>query len=374
MRLTHSTPALLSLLVASFSSPVTAGPFPRAMLDDMGLSFLMPRQCVAYCGVQSQYCCTQGQACYTVGTIAGCSTAPPPGYAAPTNAAGGYVVYTLTLTETNLSPYTTLSTSYYQQAPTTAAAPAPTVAAGPAYCDVSLGQTSCGSICCASFQRCAKEDQCEARPESTLFPIVPVPVPTIGSYSAPYRPTSTGLSTVTNTVSATTTAPFLAPATASGSVLPTAFPVASGGGLSAGAIAGIVIGVIAGLLLLLLLCFCCIVKTGFDGLLAIFGLGKRKRRSTERIETVEHYSRHGSQAGSRRDQHTGWFGGPAKVDAGRKKKSSGFGGLGAVGAGLAGLALVLGLKRKNDKSEKPARSDISSSYYTDSYTGTSASK
>lgn len=61
------------------------------------------------------------------------------------------------------------------------------------------------------------------------------------------------------------------------------------------------------------------------------------------------------------------------MDSSRKKKSSGFGGLGAVGAGLAGLALVLGLKRKNDK-EKPARSDISSSYYTDSYTGTSASQ
>jgi hypothetical protein len=62
------------------------------------------------------------------------------------------------------------------------------------------------------------------------------------------------------------------------------------------------------------------------------------------------------------------------VDESRKKKSSGFGGLGAVGAGLAGLALILGLKRRHDRKEKASRSDISSSYYTDSYTGTSASK
>jgi len=142
--------------------------------------------------------------------------------------------------------------------------------------------------------------------------------------------------------------------------------------LSGGAIAGIVIGTIAGIILLLLICFCCIVKAGFDGLLALFGFGKRRRR-TERIETVERYSRHGSGTASRRDTHTGWFGRPARVDETRKKKSGGFGGLGAVGAGLVGLAVILGLKRRHDRKEK-ARSDISSSYYTDSYTGTSASK
>jgi hypothetical protein len=92
-------------------------------------------------------------------------------------------------------------------------------------------------------------------------------------------------------------------------------------------------------------------------------------------------SRHGSGTASRRDHHNGWFGaGAATSGGGRrpapppKKKSSGLGGLGMVGAGLLGMAAVLGLKRKSDKkSEKPPRSDISSSYYTDSYTGTSAS-
>jgi hypothetical protein len=149
--------------------------------------------------------------------------------------------------------------------------------------------------------------------------------------------------------------------------------------LSGGAIAGIVIGTIAGVILLLLFCFCCIVKAGFDGLLALFGLGNRRnRRSRERVEVVEErYSRHGSGTASRRDTHTGWFGAggrPARVTETRKKKSSGFGGLGAVGAGLLGLAVVLGLKRRHDKKQMAERSDISSSYYTDSYTGTSASK
>lgn len=61
----------------------------------------------------------------------------------------------------------------------------------------------------------------------------------------------------------------------------------------------------------------------------------------------------------------------------KRKEKSGFGGLGVVGAGLLGLAAVLGLKRNHDKKEKSHRgdrSDISSSYYTDSFTGTSASK
>jgi hypothetical protein len=42
---------------------------------------------------------------------------------------------------------------------------------------------------------------------------------------------------------------------------------------------------------------------------------------------------------------------------------------------LLGLAAVLGLKRRADnKKEKRPRSDVSSTYYTDSFTGTSASK
>jgi hypothetical protein len=149
--------------------------------------------------------------------------------------------------------------------------------------------------------------------------------------------------------------------------------------LSGGAIAGIVIGTIAGVILLLLFCFCCILKAGFDGLLAIFGLGNRRnRRSRERVEVVEErYSRHGSGTASRRDTHTGWVGAggrPARVTETRKKQSSGFGGLGAVGAGLLGLAVILGLKRNRDRKEMVERTEVNSSYYTDSLTGTSESK
>ena len=93
--------------------------------------------------------------------------------------------------------------------------------------------------------------------------------------------------------------------------------------------------------------------------------------------TEERYSRHGSGA-SRRETHGGWFGvgRPSRVSETRKKKSSGFGGLGAVGAGLLGLAVLLGLKRRSSRKdrEKRERSDLGSSYYTDSFTGTSASK
>jgi hypothetical protein len=173
-------------------------------------------------------------------------------------------------------------------------------------------------------------------------------------------------------VSATTTEPFTPPATASGSSI-SVTSSHNGGGLSPGAIAGIVIGVIAGIILLLLFCFCCIIKAGFDGLLALFGLGKKRRRSTERVEVVEErYSRHGSGTG--RNTHNTWFGAPrpARVTETRKKKSSGLGGMGFVGAGLVTLAALLGLKRRHDRKEKPDRSDISSSYY--SYTDTSASK
>lgn len=70
-----------------------------------------------------------------------------------------------------------------------------------------------------------------------------------------------------------------------------------------------------------------------------------------------------------------------RVEETRKKKSSGMGGLGAVGAGLVGMAVLLGLKRKEDerRDEKmrpgptTTVTDISSTYYTDSYTATSAS-
>ncbi|KAL2076207.1 hypothetical protein VTL71DRAFT_1150, partial [Oculimacula yallundae] len=365
MRLSQTPPSLISLLftVLAQTDLVNAGPYPKDDIHDLGFAFLQPRQCVMYCGVENKYCCTEGQGCFTTSNIAFCTaTAGLLG-----GGAGGYGVYTTTWTDT----ITRTSTVSYGMATTPAVVvpvPAPTAADAPLICTTSLGQSSCDKICCAANQRCAGPNTCTAYSSTYLG---------TSTYVAPVRPTSGGVSTATSIVSATTTVPFQAPATASGSV----FPVVEsngGGGLSGGAIAGIVIGVIAAIIILLLLCFCCIAKAGFDGLLAIFGLGKKKRRSTERIEVTEEYRRHGSHAGtaSRRDAHTGWFGRskPARVSE-KRKKEGGFGGLGMVGAGLLGLAAVLGLKRNHDKKEKSNRSEFTgSSYSYDTYTtDTSAS-
>jgi hypothetical protein len=370
MRFSQTPPSLISLLLVALSqiNTANAGPFPKDTLHDLlGLGWLQPRDCASYCGAENQYCCTTGQACYTnAQNVAYCSAGA---------AVTGYGVYTTTWTETDLVTYTSTYSSYYQIATTTQVwASASTYTAVPAICTTSLEETSCGTICCAANQRCAYAGSCTAYSSSSYF--------ATSTYSAPLRPTSGGVSTHTSTASATTTEPFIAPATATGSTLPIT-SASTSHGLSAGAIAGIVIGTIAGVILLLLLCFCCIVGTIFDGLLGLFGLGKKRNRDrrTERIEVTERYSRHGSGTASRRDTHTGWFGGggrPARVVETRRteKKSSGFGGLGYVGAGLIGLAAILGLKRREDRKAKSnaARSDISSSYYTDSYTGTSASK
>jgi hypothetical protein len=154
--------------------------------------------------------------------------------------------------------------------------------------------------------------------------------------------------------------------------------------LSGGAIAGIVIGVLAAIGLLILICFCCIVRAGFHGILSLLGLRNNdKKKKTERVETVERYSRHNSRVSgsgaSRRDTHSGWFGSrPSRVEETRKKKSS-WGGFTAITAGLVGLAVILGLRRRSKRKEEEKQrrrpvSDISSSYYSYSYTGTSASK
>ena len=369
MRLSNTPPTLLSLIFIAFSHipAITAIPFD---LQEFGFAWLQDRG-YGNCGADLQYTCTAGQSCSTTVNAAGTPIAFCG--AAAASVGGGaysYAVYTTTYTETDLVLRTSTYTSSWEAAATTSVYVAPAAA----ICTPSLGQQSCGVICCASTQACAGSGWCTDTATSLWSYTAPAPTVT-STYSAPLRPTSGGVTTATSVVAATTTQPFIAPATASGSTLPVTAH-SSSGGLSGGAIAGIVIGVIAGIIILLLICFCCCLKAGFDGLLALFGLGKRRRRSTEKIETVERYSRHGSGTASRRDTHTGWFGrssGPTRVTEERKKSSSGFGGLGAVGAGLIGLAVLLGLKRRHDRKEKVARSEVHSSYYTDSYTGTSAS-
>ncbi|CAD6447180.1 c582c63f-ca59-41c8-bcc5-ec511796b3d3 [Sclerotinia trifoliorum] len=375
MRLSQAQPQILSLLLLTIfhSSPLSASPLPKDELYDLGLSYLMERTCASPCGADSQYCCAAGDACYTSsGDIAYCSA----------SSTAGWAVFTTTYTKTGLQVGTSTYSSY--TAATTSSGSA-------AICDTTVGQTSCGPICCASDQMCEYSGQCTGRTSLWTYTTT-----TSGTYSAPLRPTS-GASTKTNTVSATTTEPFIPPATASGSTLP--LTGASSNNLSAGAIAGIVIGTILGVILLLLLCFCCVVKGLWDSVLGIFAGGRRSRRQEggavrTRIETVERisrHSRHGSAAGGAaaatyREQQTGFFGGartdkPMRVVETRKKKSSGMGGLGAMGAGLVGMAALLGLKKKEDgrRDEKmrpgptATETDIGSTYYTDSYTATSVS-
>ncbi|KAG7130500.1 hypothetical protein HYQ46_009900 [Verticillium longisporum] len=158
-------------------------------------------------------------------------------------------------------------------------------------------------------------------------------------YSAPYRVTST---TFTNSAGSATSTGVVG----TGTAIPNEGDNGEdggtgGGGLSAGAIAGIVIGTLAGIALLILICFCCIAR----GLWALLCGGKKKKddRRRERTEVYEEHYRGGSRmpsTHSRRDRHTGWFGGrPASASARRdpeKDRSSGAKWLG-LGAGAATL-------------------------------------
>lgn len=232
----------------------------------------------------------------------------------------------------------------------------PVVTAVP--CSSALKEIPCGGICCAAGQICQYQGQCAAIAgggadfSASYFNSIQ------NTGSAFLRPTSNGVRTVTSTGTPTTTVAFSAP-TSRGSTQGMA-ATATNNGLSGGAIAGIVIGVLLGIALLLLLCGFYCFRTLFDGILAIFGLGPRRRRveTTEYIET--HHSSHGGAAGGRT-----WWGRPARVDRPpAPKRSGGLGGFGAVAAGLGGLALLLGLKRRKDRREK---SSYGSGSYTDDY-------
>ena len=138
-----------------------------------------------------------------------------------------------------------------------------------------------------------------------------------------------------------------------------------GGGLSGGAIAGIVIGVLLALALLGLICFYCCIKGIFDGILAIFGLGGRKRRVTE----VDEYTRrthHDSSGGVKRT----WYGAakPSRVDRREKRDSKTGRHLLEGVAGLGALWAILGLKRRSNRrdNEKYSEYSYSSDYYTSS--------
>ncbi|KAL2142611.1 hypothetical protein VTI28DRAFT_1002 [Corynascus sepedonium] len=339
----------LLLLFGSLAQDAVAHPYPRDDLHAAGYGYLMPRQCNQYCGYNNMFCCEEGTECYTYGEYAGCSS----------TAGGGWARFTTTWTLTK-----TFTKTYDSYIPATTAPPG----TGNCVPPEGSGWIACGRICCASWQYCASEGNCVANgpgpgpqpePEPTTVTSGGETITT--GFSAPWRVTSgttrATATTATNEGSSTTT----------GAVS----PGGTSGGLSGGAIAGIVVGTIAGVALLLLICACCVVRGLWHGLLAIFGLGKKKD------EDEDH--RRGSSY-THRDSHSSWYGGRPSSVAAKKEKSKGAGLLG-LGAALGTLALLLGLRREKKKKEagptrsrsRRTRSDISSSYWSDSYTVTSPS-
>jgi hypothetical protein len=302
------------------------------------------------CGYYGQICCVSGsESCGTNAAneaicVAGSSGAVATG-------AGTWSTYTSTWVDS-----VTKTSVYSTWVPATA-----TTAAVGATCipNWANNESGCGAICCSSGQYCfdASRAICTTAANG---------VTTTGTgYVAPLRPTSSGVVT-TQTISPTTTIPFQTPVS-TGSQNATLINTGSSH-LSGGAIAGIVIGVLAGIALLVFICFICCLKAGIDGILALFGLGGKKRKSRRVVEEeyIETHRRHGSAAGSDRR----WYGSggsrPSRPPPPPKKSGGGFGGLLGGTAALGGLALALGLKRKHDRRQEE-KSDISSSYGSYSY-------
>ncbi|KJZ72606.1 hypothetical protein HIM_07965 [Hirsutella minnesotensis 3608] len=292
----------LLLGVIGAASLVSATPYPKTLVGEDVFAPIFQRNCGTMCGANNQLCCGAGQVCTTLsGNVATCIV---PG--------GSYGIYTTTWTETHT--YTSTIMTHW--------IPAPQPTAGVDCVPQAAEQQACGPICCAGWQTCAFQGQCSVKP----------------GYVEP------------SAVVVTTDGKAIG---ADGGT--------NGGGLSAGAIAGIVIGTLAGVALLLLLCFCCIARGLWA---AIFG---RKHKKTERVDVYEErYSRHGSRvpsAYSRKDRHSGWFGGRPASAVDRPEKKSGGGAWLAI-AGAAGTILAL-LNLKKNKREPPRK--VMSSRYSDSY-------
>ena len=356
-------PTLLSLLAVILSTTHTthATPFPRGETIETQNSTLVERTCPYSCGWAGLCCQAAGQ-CYTDSNDqAQCGSGST--QQADSSNDGQWQLYTTTYTTEGLI---TVTSTYSMQSATVQVAPAATPV-----CDSSLGESPCGSICCATGQQCQYQGSCIASGptdvSSSYFASV---MSTSAAGSAYIRPTSVNTQTVTSTGSATTTVAMQSavPTASSGTSSAGMASTVSNNGLTGGQIAGIVIGVLLGILLLLIICGCLCFKGLLDQLLAIFGLGPRARRRKEVI-TEERYSHHhsgtGGGAASRR-----WFGqGPSRPQR-EEKKSSGISGIAGVGAGLAALALLLGLKRRKDRRDKESYGTASSYTYSD-YTSAS---
>ncbi|KAK8161064.1 hypothetical protein IWX90DRAFT_285249 [Phyllosticta citrichinensis] len=324
-------------------------PFEDTYNELVNATLVRRGTCANPCGWSGQLCCEAAGQCYTdANNQAQCG--------AGATSSGYWQYYTTTIVETDTITRTVTSSSWYGGGGT--------AATGSASCNYNKGETACGNICCTNEQYCMLSGQCAAV-GATASPGLTA-TGTAASYSAPLRPTSGTLIVVTATESPTTTVPYETPvATGASGIGVSASSGGGGGGLSGGEIAGIVIGVLAGIFLLgLLILFFC-AKAAFDGLLALLGLGRKKR---VRETYVEERYRHSS--GSR---HSGWYGDrpppPRPVET--RKTGVGAGGL-LAGLGAIGAALGFGKARKTRADEKSTTSHGSSYYYSD-YTSTSKS-
>lgn len=351
MRLFNAPAAVLGLLAFAYLPSTLAKPYPVHIEEFSDLhngSQIEKRQCAGQlCGFYKQLCCAAGQQCITDNNNqAQCSGG---------QVGGGWQYFTTTWVEpVGVTTYTSVYSSYV------GGAAQPTSS-----CKSS--QSPCGGKCCDSGFWCnASENKCVLIAGGSTGGILPTAPGTLGP-SAPLRPTNSGLVIVTYTGRPTATVPFQTP-------IPTgavggAVPVeGDGGGLSGGAIAGIIIGVLLGILLLLLLCLFCCARALFDTIIAIFGLGKKKKHTHEETYIEEHHHGSGGAAGGR------WYGQgrPSRPSRPGSEKKSGIGKGMGVAAALGGLALMLGLKRKHDKRHDDKSTTVSgSSYYYSDYTSSS---
>lgn len=387
MRSNSYTQSLLRLAIVALTlSPTLANPLIPKELGIGGLTFnsLFGRgNCENPCGWSGQLCCTGGESCYTDSSNqAQCASTT----AAAAQTTGYWKYWTSSWVETQtetdyITRYSTgsswcgdasttaivggggVATSVWVAPSTAAASPTASVS-----CNWNNGESSCGSICCASDQYCLTSGQCAAAAGAGTSKV------SSGSstgISPAILPTSSTLVIVTATSSPTTTVPFLAPIATGANITLTGAEASNSHGLSAGAIAGIVIGVIAALILLSLLCLFCCARTIW---VALFGRKKRRTERTEVIESHHHRAYSGAggaaYAGSRPDDRR-WYGSQAPR---REKERSKFTEMLGIGAGLAALAGVLGMKRKNDR-RRDEKSEYSSAYtdatYSDYYTSES---
>lgn len=350
------------LVLSTLLLPTQASPSPKESWNQLrGLSWpaLFGRGSCSgtTCGWSGQLCCASGEACYTDSSDQAQCSATTTAAALTTSTDSGYwQYYTTVYTETDLVTVTSIYSSSWC-ATTTAATTWASATATAITCDSDENETACGSICCSSEQYCYVSGQCEAVAASPSLYYSSYWTST-ASASAALRPTSSTDVVVTATNSPTTTVPYIAPVATGANITLTGGASDNSHGLSGGAIAGIVIGTLLGAFFLLLLClYCCCA--GFWA--ACCGRGRRRER-----EEVIVSHRHRSGSGAAPVGRSRWYGRPARVETGREREGGLFKeGLG-IAALLAGVAAVLGLKRRHDrrKDEKSEVSDNTYSYYT----------